>query len=105
MNERKSILGDSGRLIRAIASPQRIKLIKTLSKEPQYISKLAEKTGLDRSTTSYNLAVLESAKLLDSKYVILEQSHSKGKAARVYSINKKRLNEAIDLITDIRQLK
>ncbi len=86
-------------LAHALVHENRFKIIETLSKEPQYISALASKIGLDRATTCYHLNLLEKVGLIESKYKILLEPHSKGRAARVYKLNRKRLNEAIETIT------
>jgi len=95
---------DKWRLIRALADKHRKQLVDALLKKPQYISQLADTVKLDRSTVSYNLAVLESAKLLESHYEILQTARSKGKAARVYSVNRAKLKEALDLIKSLQDL-
>jgi len=92
------------KLVRALADAHRVQLIKALLKKPQYISQLAGTVDLDRSTVSYNLAVLESAKIVESHYEILQEARSKGKAARVYTVNKSRLKEVTDLFKTLQDL-
>jgi DNA-binding transcriptional ArsR family regulator len=96
---------DRGKLLKAIADPIRIDLLGALMKRPQYISQLAKTVDKDRSVVSYHLAVLESAGILDSHYVVLESPHSLGKAARVYSINMTVLKAAVDQLMKVRKLK
>jgi len=91
-------------LVRALVDTHRVQLIKALLKKPQYISQLADTVHLDRSTVSYNLAVLESAKIVESHYEILQEARSKGKAARVYKVNKARLKEVTDLVKPLQDL-
>ena len=86
-------------LAHALVHENRLKIVETLSKQPQYISALADKIGLDRATTCYHLNLLEKVGIVESEYVILQQPRSKGKAARVYKLNQKRLREAVDTIT------
>jgi predicted transcriptional regulator len=91
-------LGDKEQLVRALGDAHRIELIKGLLTKPQYVTELAKTVKLDRPTVSYNLVVLESAGILQSQYQILEQPRSKGRAARVYSVNLPRLREALKLL-------
>ena len=106
MKERKEgkmpKLRDREKLMRAIGDPHRIRLITALMNKPQYVSQLIKTAKLDRSAASYNLAVLESTGILQSHYVILNEPHSKGRAARVYSVNTARLREALSLLDPLR---
>ena len=97
---------DKGRLVRALidTSMSRVHLVKALLDKPKYISQLAGALGMDRSTVSYHLAVMESVGLLDSHYEILQPPRSVGKAARVYSVNKAKLKEALDLVLKLQKL-
>ena len=93
-------LNDKGRLVRALIDTgmNRKRVLKALSDKPSYISQLASALGMDRSTVSYHLAVMESVGLLNSHYEILRTPHSVGKAARVYSVNKAKLKEALKML-------
>ena len=84
---------DEGQVIKALADVNRLRILNSLAQKPKYISSLADDLGLDRTTVAYHLALLQSADLLESHYEILEEPHSKGKAAHVYSINARKLNE------------
>lgn len=95
-------LDNREKLVKALGDPNRIQLIKALLGKSQYVSELARTTKLDRPTVSYNLVVLESAGILQSEYQILVPPHSKGRAARVYSVNKARLREALELLDQLR---
>jgi DNA-binding transcriptional ArsR family regulator len=95
---------NEARLLRAIAEPTRQRLlVSLLDNGPQYISQLAKALNMDRTTISYNLSILEGSKILDSDYTILTKPHSKGKAARVYSVNHDKLKEALGQLKAIQQ--
>lgn len=89
-------MGVNLELIHVVLEPTRFKILEALLETRRYISQLAEKTTIDRSTISFHLGVLEKAGLVQSEYKVLVQPKSKGKAARVYTINHKRLDEALD---------
>jgi DNA-binding transcriptional ArsR family regulator len=86
-------------LAHALVHENRIKIIDSLLQKPQHISALAHAVGVDRATLCYHLNVLERVGLVQSEYVILESPHSKGKAGRIYRVNKDQLRAAIELIT------
>jgi DNA-binding transcriptional ArsR family regulator len=88
-------------LVHALIEPVRVKIIRSLLNGPKYISQLASETQSDRSTISYHLGVLERNDLLKSKYEVLVEPRSKGKAARVYEINHKRLDQALEEIEQL----
>ncbi len=83
------------KVIRALADANRLQILNSLAKQPQYITELAKTLDLDRTTVAYHLALLQSADLLESHYKILEEPRSKGKAAHVYSVNLRRLKEVL----------
>ena len=84
-----------------IVEPLRKEIIKSLIESPKYISQIASSTKSDRSTISYHLGVLEKSGLVNSEYKVLVKPQSKGKAARVYTINRERLNEALEEVAKI----
>jgi DNA-binding transcriptional ArsR family regulator len=87
-------------LAHALVHENRFKIVDSLLEKPRHISALATKVGIDRATLCYHLNLLERVGLVESDYVILEQPRSKGKAGRVYKVNKDRLQEAIKEITE-----
>ena len=82
-------------MAQVVMEPTRADILKSLLKESKYISQLAGDIDLDRSNVAYHLSVLEQNNLVSSEYQILVPPHSKGKAARVYSINVKLYKEFI----------
>lgn len=87
-------------LAHTLVHENRLKIVDSLLEKPRHVSALAAKVGLDRATLCYHLNLLEKVGLVESEYVILEQPHSKGKAGRVYKVNKDRLQEAVKEITE-----
>jgi predicted transcriptional regulator len=84
------------KLIHAILNTTRKEIIVCLLKKKLNISDLNKELGIakiDRSTLCYHLNIMEEAGLLRSEYRILEQPHSKGRAGRVYDVNRERLLE------------
>lgn len=86
-------------LAHSILNNHRRKLISALMKENgQHISQLAQNIAIDRSKASYHLSYLEEVGIVDSEYKILEPPHSKGTAARVFTLNLARLEEALEAV-------
>lgn len=52
-------------LIDLLGSKARIKIIQELSREPRYVSELAETVGMDGKTAVHHLSELEDAGLVD----------------------------------------
>lgn len=82
-------------LAHVIVEPLRMKILLALKEGPKYISQIAAATKSDRSSVSYHLGVLEQYELINSEYKILVEPRSKGKAARVYSLDSERLEHAL----------
>lgn len=85
-----------GQPLKAFADMKRIEILDSLLDKPKYISELADALKMDRTSVAYHLGVLESADLLQSHYEILEEPRSKGKAARVYSVNIDKLRKILN---------
>lgn len=80
-------------------------ILRLLNKKEQNISELLSQlptNPLNRSTLCYHLNILEDAGILQSKYVILDTEGSKGRAARVYSINDAMLIKAVEAIDELK---
>lgn len=58
----------------------RQKIVQTLLEQDMYLSELATKMSMDRTTLAYHLGVMEKEGLLESGYRILDSK----KAARFY---------------------
>lgn len=52
-------------LIDLLGSKQRLKIIRELSREPKYVSELAESVGMDGKTAIHHLSTLEDAGLIE----------------------------------------
>jgi DNA-binding transcriptional ArsR family regulator len=90
---------DQRALVDAVLDTSRLELAKTLqSGAPKYLSELAKEARMDRATLAYHLGIFERVGLVTSEYRILEPPKSKGKAARYYSLDMKRWNEAIEIV-------
>src|SRR4030042_5086970 len=76
----------------------RMDLLKSLLGGSKYISELAKDINAGRATICYHLNILENVGLVESHYVMLQPARLKGKVGRVYSVNRKRVQEALDAI-------
>lgn len=52
-------------LIDVLGNGTRLEILRELSREPMYVSELAEATGMDGKTAVYHLSTLEEAGLVD----------------------------------------
>lgn len=52
-------------LIDVLGSTPRLKIVRELSREPKYVSQLAETVGMDGKTATHHLSVLEDAGLIE----------------------------------------
>lgn len=84
----------------AALHPIRIKILDFVADNPDlHISKIAKKIGMNRSTVSYHLGLLEKFSLVDSEYKILQPPHSVGKAGRIYRVNEKEIKKIAEAIS------
>jgi len=90
-------------LLQSILNESRASIIIKLLSGDKNIADLEKVLKLNRSTICYHLNILESVGILMSKYVILNMPHSMGRAGRVYSVNRDKLNEAIEAIEDFKK--
>lgn len=94
---------DKVKLRHSLLNKSRVDIIGHLIRKPQHISDLDKQLkDINRSTICYHLNILEDADILMSEYQILQTAHSKGRAARVYSINHDKLQEAVQAIMELR---
>ena len=82
------------KLLQSILNEVRMSIINQLLSREENIADLSKKLKIERSKLCYHLNILASENIVNSKYVILEEAHSKGKAGKVYSINQSRFKEA-----------
>ena len=92
---------DKDKLLHSLLNRSRLEIVSHLLDKEQNISDLEKQTGIGRSAICYHLSVLEDVGMLESRYVILEAARSKGRAARIYSINHDKLQEAIKAIEEL----
>ncbi|WP_459810755.1 ArsR/SmtB family transcription factor [Halopiger thermotolerans] len=52
-------------LIEALGNGTRLEILRELSREPKYVTELAEATGMDGKTAVHHLSTLEEAGLVD----------------------------------------
>jgi DNA-binding transcriptional ArsR family regulator len=88
----------SDRKAYALLDETRMALLTSLLERPKHISELAKNTHSGRATICYHLNILEELGLVESSYVMLQQPRLKGKVGRVYSVNRKRLEEALSIV-------
>ena len=95
---------DKVKLRHSVLNEIRVNIINQLLDKAQNISDLEKRIkNINRSTICYHLNILEDAEILESEYQILQSAHSKGRAARVYSINRDKLTEAIKAIDELKE--
>jgi len=84
------------RVLHAICHPRRAKILSFVADNPGlHAGQISKELGIKRNQVSYHLGLLEKYKVIKSEYAILEEPASKGKAARIYSINEKELNNLL----------
>ena len=87
-------------LVGAVANEARLRILKSIEDKGLYISQIVNKTGLTRPSVVFHLGVLESAKVVNSHYMVLEAPNSPiGRAARVYTINQDVYQQALKELT------
>ena len=69
--------------------PIRYRLLELLEEQPRHVNALASALGMERRLVSYHLVILEDKGFVTSTYRISEESESKGKALRVYTVTDK----------------
>lgn len=94
---------DAVKLWHSVINETRVKIISKLLLKPHNISGLEQLIKVDRSTLCYHLNILEDAGILKSEYQILQAPHSKGRAARVYSVDRKALTAALKAIDNLQE--
>src|SRR3989442_15672021 len=88
------------KIMDAVLDVERLNLIRILLEgKPLYLAEIANISSMDRATLAYHLGVLEKVGVVTSEYRILQEPRSKGKAARYYSLNHKKLDEAMKAIS------
>lgn len=91
------------KLLQSILNEFRMSIINQLLLGEKNIADLDKELKIGRAKICYHLNILENAKILESKYIILQEARSKGRAGRVYSINQDRLKEAKKAIDDFKK--
>jgi len=82
----------------ALLDETRMALLKSLLERPKHISELAKSINSGRATICYHLNILDKLGLVESGYVMLQEPRLKGKVGRVYSVHRKRLEEALEAV-------
>jgi len=90
------------KLLQSILNEVRMSIINQLLLGEKNIADLVKKLKIERSKVCYHLSILESEKILKSRYVILEEAHSKGRAGKVYSINLNKFKEVKEALEDFK---
>ena len=91
------------KLLHSILHEVRISIISQLLLGEKNIADLVKKVKIERSKVCYHLSILENEKMLKSRYVILKEAHSKGRAGKVYSINKDKFRKIKEAIEDFKK--
>lgn len=71
-------------VLAALASPHRLRVIATLARERNYVSRLARELGISRPLLQVHLRKLEAAGLVSAHLEFSED----GKAMKFYEVNK-----------------
>ena len=95
---RKATQGQSIELAHALLNETRVAIVNSLLEKPKYISNLARSLSLNRAAICYHLNFLEGLGVIKSEYVVLQEPRLKGKMGRVYSVNLRRLKEALQAV-------
>ncbi|MCJ7633200.1 winged helix-turn-helix domain-containing protein [Candidatus Bathyarchaeota archaeon] len=83
----------------AAINPVRFKILEFLRENSDtHVSEIARRMSIDRSTVAYHLGLLENLDLVSSRYEILEQPHSMGKAGRIYKVNEEEIRKVSEAI-------
>jgi len=69
--------------------PVRYRILELIAEQPRHVNALASALGLESRLVTYHLAILEDKGFVTSTYRISEESESKGKALRVYTVTDK----------------
>ena len=86
----------------AILDRERLSLVRVLlDHKALYLTEIANISKTDRATSAYHLGVLEKAGIVSSEYRLLREAKFKGKAARFYSLNHDKLDQALREIAKI----
>lgn len=91
------------KLLQSFLNEFRMSIINQLLLEENNIADLVKKVKFERSKVCYHLSILESEKILKSRYVILKEAHSKGRAGKVFSINLDKFKEAKKALEDFKR--
>ena len=74
---------DLVQVLAALASPHRLRVVATLARERNYVSRLARELGISRALLQVHLRKLEAAGLVSAQLELSED----GKAMKFYEVN------------------
>jgi predicted transcriptional regulator len=74
---------DLVQVLAALASPHRLRVVATLARERNYVSRLARELGISRALLQVHLRKLEAAGLVSARLEFSED----GKAMKFYEVN------------------
>jgi predicted transcriptional regulator len=74
---------DLVRVLATLASPHRLRVVATLARERNYVSRLARELGISRALLQVHLRKLETAGLVSAHLELSED----GKAMKFYEVN------------------
>jgi predicted transcriptional regulator len=74
---------DLVRVLAALASPHRMRVVATLARERNYVSRLARELGISRALLQVHLRKLEASGLVSARLEFSED----GKAMKFYEVN------------------
>ena len=74
---------DLVQVLAALASPHRLRVVATLARERNYVSRLARELGISRALLQVHLRKLEAAGLVSAHLELSED----GKAMKFYEVN------------------
>jgi predicted transcriptional regulator len=74
---------DLVQVLAALASPHRLRVVATLARERNYVSRLARELGISRALLQVHLRKLEAAGLVSAQLEFSED----GKAMKFYEVN------------------
>lgn len=88
---------DTDKLLAALLSKERLRILNVIADKPLRISQIAEATGMEWHAVCFHTGVLEEAGLISSIYEVLKAptKEKSGRAGHGYQLNVKRYGQGL----------
>jgi predicted transcriptional regulator len=90
---------ERNKLLQAVMNQSRIKILDAVLENSLNVSQIAGVVSLDRSTVVYHLGLLSKVGLVTEETKPVKPAHSSGVMGRYFTVNKRKLGIAVELIT------